>query len=585
MSTEVANLVDSIWVTVRRRAGNGFRHPDLTARAEGSAARADRDTIDANGGCEIPSEPESATNGQATKETEVEDVLRVARSASRTALSVKAEQKFAIEDGQLVVRGDTSGARRWLVHVGPETVTLATGWKELSNAVGERFELSRKSTALLLRFGFVPVPHTLFANVFQAGIGDRLSIDLASGMVTHTYDFPFLIAKSRQSETWHPEVFTDLLCASCERVLSQHAGLLLSAGKDSTALLLALRRIGRKDVLCVTYDARYREQEAAPASALARDMGFRHVTVSADPRREFDAYMSFLRNAPHLTLDFSLPGALVSVAACGERGDMVLDGLGNDKYMHCSPSRRERLLRAISIPSRLRGLGWGAASPPGLGQRATYVASSAAMYASERWFPGTKLSAKLINHVTGSAETAQAFARSLDLSLRDCHIVDAVTVAKACYSDFSGAMEKTRCAAEHFGMSVTYPFCDSELIEYYFNLPKVLRLNEQTLETKIAFKRWLREQQIKSEYFTTKGSFRYNMATMFEENYQTIVNIVAKSQNIEFMPSLRRLFKNACHDYVRAQQAYLIFSLIAWADFHGFTLAGSATNRGLPTSN
>ena len=357
------------------------------------------------------------------------------------------------------VRGDDSGALRRLVHVGPETVTLATGWKELSNAVGQPFQLSSDSAAMLLRFGFVPIPHTLFANVFQAGVGDILSIDLRSGMVTHTYDFPFLIANSRQSETWRPEAFTDLLCASCERIVPQHAALLLSAGKDSTAVLLALQRIGRKDVLCVTYDAGYREQEAASASAFAREMGFRHVTVSADPRREFEAYVSFLRSTPHLTLDFALPAALVSVAACAEHGAMVLDGSANDKYMHYSPTRRERFLRAISLPSRLGGLGWGT-SLPGLGQRAAYVASSAGMYANERWFPGTKLSAKLIRELTGSAGAAQAFARSLDLSLRDCHIVDAVTVAKARYSDYSGGMEKTRIAAEHFGLSAAFPFCD-----------------------------------------------------------------------------------------------------------------------------
>jgi Asparagine synthase len=263
----------------------------------------------------------------------------------------------------------------------------------------------------------------------------------------------------------------------------------------------------------------------------------------------------------------------------------VLDGLGNDKYMHFSPSRRERLLRAISLPSRFGGLGWGAASLPGLGQRATYVASSAAMYANEQWFPGTKLPAKLIHQLTGSVEAAHAFARSLDLSLRGCHIVDAVTVAKARYSGYSGAMEKTRLAAEHFGLSAAYPFCDNELIDYYFNLPNALRFDDQTFEAKIAFKRWLNQHPIKSEYFSIKGSFRYNMAAMFRENYQTIVDMMISSDNIDFTPSLHRLFRSARYNYFRAQQAYLIFSLIVWADSHGFTLKGEATDGGLLPSS
>ena len=522
----------------------------------------------------------------AAKGASTERIVRIARSAGQMSLNAEAKDEPAIKNGCLTVRGDDRGALQRLVHVGPETVTLATGWQDLANAVGQQFHLSSESAALLLRFGFVPVPHTLFANVFQAGIGDTLSIDLRSGAVMHTHDFPFLVAKSRQSEAWRPDVFTDLLCASCERVVSQDAGLLLSAGKDSTALLLALQRIGRKDVLCVTYDAGYQEQEAAPASSFARAMGFRHVTVSADPMREFDAYLSFLRSTPHLTLDFALPAALVSVAACAEHGAMVLDGLGNDKYMHCSPSRRERLLRAISLPSRLGGFGWGAAaSLPGLGQRATYVASSAAMYANERWFPGTKLSATLIDQLTGSAEAAHAFARSLDLALRRHHIIDAVTVAKARYSDYSGAMEKTRLAAQHFGLSAAYPFCDNGLIDYYFNLPDADRFDKQTLESKLAFKRWLNQQSVKSNYFSIKGSFRYNMASMFLDNYQIVIDMMKHSANIDFTPSLQRLVERARYDYFRAQQLFLIFSLTVWADSHGFLLKGAPTNRYLLASS
>jgi hypothetical protein len=203
------------------------------------------------------------------------------------------------------------------------------------------------------------------------------------------------------------------------------------------------------------------------------------------------------------------------------------------------------------------------------------------MYANERWFPGTKLSAKLIDQLTGSAGAAHAFARALDLSLRGCHIIDAVTVAKARYSDFSGAMEKTRVAAEHLGLSAAYPFCDDGLIDYYFNLPNAQRFDDQTLEAKIAFKRWLAQQPIKSAYFSIKGSFRYNMTAMFQDNYQAVMDMMTHSDNIDFTPSLRRLFESARHDYFRAQQAYLIFSLTVWADVHGFALRGKATNGGL----
>ena len=60
----------------------------------------------------------------------------VARSASPAPSSIETRDDFAIEDGRIVVRADNSCSDRWLVQVGPEIVTPATGWKDLSDAVG-----------------------------------------------------------------------------------------------------------------------------------------------------------------------------------------------------------------------------------------------------------------------------------------------------------------------------------------------------------------------------------------------------------------------------------------------------------------
>ena len=58
-----------------------------------------------------------------------------------------------------------------------------------------------------------------------------------------------------------------------------------------------------------------------------------------------------------------------------------------------------------------------------------------------------------------------------------------------------------------------------------------------------------------------------------------MVELMTRSDNIDFTPSLRQLFANARHDYFRAQQAYLIFSLIVWADLHAFVLKDGASDR------
>ena len=119
-------------------------------------------------------------------------------------------------------------------------------------------------------------------------------------------------------------------------------------------------------------------------------------------------------SAPHPTYF----GLRVAGRADGGRrlhghGTMMLDGSGNDKYMHYSPTRRERLLRAISLPSRLGGLGLGRRLVAPIWVNGVPMLPRApGMYANERWFPGTKLSAELIRPVDGLGKGG-AFVRTL----------------------------------------------------------------------------------------------------------------------------------------------------------------------------
>ena len=166
----------------------------------------------------------------------------------------------AVTTDGLALKGDDTGSRIIYVAVSEDRVLIGLEMSVLLDGLrtrGVRPSISAESLSFFLHDGQVPFPRTLYDGVFALTIGDRgrVKAEGDSLEVTFSLEFPYFSALSREDQEPDANRLLAVLAQATEEMLAgeENALLLLSAGKDSTALALALAEAGRTDVTCVTY--------------------------------------------------------------------------------------------------------------------------------------------------------------------------------------------------------------------------------------------------------------------------------------------------------------------------------------------
>jgi hypothetical protein len=337
-----------------------------------------------------------------------------------------------------------------------------------------------------------------------------------------------------------------------------------SSGKDSTGLLLGLAEAGRNDVLAVTYDPRFREREAPDAERLARRFGLAHRTVGADPVAEREALLRLLERAPTICADVALLAYTAVLERCGAPGGVVLDGLGSDLYMGYVPSRRDRLLAAVSLPRRVPAL-WGRVEPPALGARAAYLLKSMLMYPAERALAGSRLAPRTVRELLPADTVFSTFFAELDRHHRRRNPVDFRAYVRGRIYDGCGTMLKARLAAAHTGARAAFPWCDGALIDYCFHLPRSARYDARRGTNKHLLRELLRRDVGETRYLRHKGSFRYDVRRFVGANEACIRAELARARPLfEQLDRWGDFLLERRSSHVHAYALLTLFVLAAW---------------------
>ena len=399
---------------------------------------------------------------------------------------LKAHDLKALAD-RLELRGDDSGAETTLVYLDRERIGLFDSWSGLIESlepVGPP-RIDPTGCQFLLAYGLVPPPYTLYENVYRLGVGDRMTVDPDGGEARFTVDYPYFDKHSRGDGGYDAGRLRRLLGAAVARAVpaGEPALLMQSAGKDSAGLLLGIAEAGLDNVRAVTYDPRYREQEAAPAHELARHFGVPHSVVATDPAAELDAFLRFAERSPAVCADVALFPYLLALEQSGVDRGVVVDGLGNDGYMGYVEPRRDATLRAFASARRFPRI-WGRLEPPDAGARLAYLWKTIQMYPAERCLAGSRLAPSTVQRLIPSETPFLRHFESVDRSWRHLSPVDFRSFVRGRIFDGAMTMPKGRLAAASMGARAVYPYCDAELIDYYFHLAPADRYDESTRTNK-----------------------------------------------------------------------------------------------------
>jgi asparagine synthase (glutamine-hydrolysing) len=420
------------------------------------------------------------------------------------------------------LRGDDTGAI--LLHVysaDGQVFADADPVVLLDHVKKARLPLSLSSAALarFLALGVVPLPGSIFKETMMLGIGDRVRFQWRAGAWAATrsmVDFPYYSERSREDQAPDPKRLHDLLCAAVQRSLpSQKAvTLMLSSGKDSTALAIALAALGRRNADCITFVTTGGPNEANEAGALCRKLGLKHRTASIPDRQPVngEALTRFFENAPlPCADDCQLPYWALTRECAAE--SVVLDGSGNDVYMGHVPSRNDRWRRAL----RLRNA-W-------LAKQAETLIPYGTMADQ---FLRSPAQLCLMQGLFRPREIRRIFPQASDMNddifgvpvgtATDLDAFDYRALVRGRHHDQGSSALKMYSACHAAGLQPQLPWCDPAMVAYYFHLPRKHRFDQRSFTNKLLLREMLRLEIGYPDRMIGKKYFRFDRIPFFMNN-------------------------------------------------------------------
>jgi len=429
---------------------------------------------------------------------------------------------FESEGQTVAVKGDRVGFRETFVWNSDDQVVVATALEELLPAIGTKPNgpaMSPFGISQLLNHGFPPLPHTVYEGVCRLGPGDSLRLVSEHDRLGRsiTSDYPWMSDLSRQDQLPSTTKLRELIDSALDDQLTSVGGagiLLLSSGKDSVALALALADGGHTDVQCVTFKSGPDDTEHVYAAGLCRRLGLEHHTVQMphDAATTKVALLHFFAHSPLPSADQgTIPSVIVAHTAGLDHGGFI-DGAGNDPYMGYLISNRGRIKRSFRVRNR----------------HAARVMTNLIRHDSPiNYFARSKAATLLPGRMFRDRETRSFYSDALDTEdfwyelTRDTSglgTIDFSAMTIIRHTEAARSNPRTFLVARANGLEPLFPFCDEGIADYYFNLPETSRFNQSTRTNKVLLRRLLAEALDYDPKIVGSNYFGFDGASFLIEN-------------------------------------------------------------------
>jgi len=346
----------------------------------------------------------------------------------------------------------------------------------------------------LLHNSLIPASLSPYENLYVLGVGDLLEFDKNDLSAAPRYfcDFPYYEKKSTEKSIPSADTLYTLLCNAVEKSTPKdNAALMVSSGKDSTALALALRECGiEKNVQAFTYGDD--PEEALWAKEACTKLGIAHQTVlmPKDPKDVKEAMLNYFTHASHPCCDPALIPYAIILYHGGIKNMSVLDGSNNSIYMGYVPSQK---YKTVNRYYSMIGGGWSAAK--GLRQMIPYHLKINKMFST-----GTEMNLLYKHSHFRDRETQAFYPHNYDTTKfwndwyrknKKQAAKDTSSILNGQHFSCTGGNIKGQTAAEAVNSLSVMPWTDKRLIDYYFNLPIAYRYDAENNVSKILLREML----------------------------------------------------------------------------------------------
>jgi hypothetical protein len=341
---------------------------------------------------------------------------------------------------------------------------------------GHTFELNDFGISAVLHSGLVPLPHTVYRDVYRLSAGDWMEITSKGGRLSHTFglEYPWIERLSRGDETADEHRLLALLTAATERQLApvgNEGFLMLSSGKDSPGVALALAEGGFTGVRCVTFRSGDGDSEAPIAASICRRLGLDHqiVDIPTDPDVIARQLTTFFERAPVPGVDLSQIPYICATMSVDDPQGAVLDGGGNDSYMNYLRPPHARRKHRYRVRPRPVARAVRRVSP--IESPFNYLTRSR----TEIGFSGRLPRQRHVDRLYGPSHDVAGWWESLSSATASMDAADEFDVVLRRHVHPAQMLLKQKLAAEAIGVDALLPWCDDDVADYYFNLPQADR--------------------------------------------------------------------------------------------------------------
>jgi asparagine synthase (glutamine-hydrolysing) len=286
----------------------------------------------------------------------------------REAVGMFALAVWDIREQELLLARDRIGEKPLYYGVCGDSIVFGSELKALRRHPHWRGDIDRGAVALLMRYGYVPAPHSIYSQIGKVLPGTVITFRPRDGLIPTVSAFWSAIAVARagaaRPSTQSDEELIDELevilrqAVSDQMVADVPLGAFLSGGLDSTTVVALMQAQGRGPVRTFSigfFDPKFEEARHARAvAAHLRTIHTEHYITAEESMRVIDRLPS-LYDEPFA--DWSqIPTFLVStlardsvtVALTGDGGDELFGGY--DRYVGL-----EKIWRSLRVmPRRLR---------------------------------------------------------------------------------------------------------------------------------------------------------------------------------------------------------------------------------------
>lgn len=477
----------------------------------------------------------------------------------------------------VTLRGDYTSQKRIIIYVDDNEIIVRDSWQKIFKDVDfSTVEIAKDMCGMFLRTSFIPPPYTIFANIFLLTVGDYLQIkeEEENSEIKYWSDYPFFNHKSSGKNEVDISKIKNLIKESVDKGIKKaekgydNIYLMHSAGKDSNAILYSIHEQFEDRLTCVTYNADIQEREYLITEQICKDLGVKHICVDSDPKEEFACIKDFISQTKSVTGDFALPGYIYTVNKLEGNNNLILDGLGSDIYMGTPLPKINKYFNLFNIPSKLEYF-WGFDIGAITNYKLHFVFQSLFMFPAERLFPSIRLSKHEIESLLG-LETVQLkqFYRKLSELRQSLKEADWRSFLIRLFETGS-SMEKGRLASSMKRNDIYFPFCDREVVDYFFNLPASQKFSSNL--NKIPIRNYLKEKTDYNKYVKNKGSFRYDMVSFINANKEEVLNEIGTCSIFNTTQNnIQNIFNNI-ETRVGSTKIYLMFILASWLNTNNFT--------------